>query len=58
MHRHKKHTEHGRQRLSGLEELGGGDGIVVGGVDWHVREGALEGVDNSTTGGVSSSHDD
>ena len=44
-------TEHGGQSLGGLEEVGGGDGIVLGGVDGDVNERLLEGVEVSASGG-------
>ncbi len=45
-------TEHGGQSLSGLEELAGRDGIVLGGVHGDVDERFLEGVEESTSGGT------
>lgn len=43
-------TEDGSQRLGGIEELGGGDGILVVGIDGHVSEGLLEGVQQGAAG--------
>ncbi len=37
-------TEYGRQGLGGFEELSGGDGIVVVGINGHINEGFLEGI--------------
>lgn len=38
-------TEQGGQRLSSLEELGGRDSVVVGGINRDVREGLLDSVE-------------
>ena len=43
-------TKHGGQGLGSVEELGGGDGIVLVSVDGNVGEGLLEGVEKSTAG--------
>ena len=40
----RKPTKQGGQGLSGLEELGGGDGIVLGGVNVDVRKGLADSV--------------
>ena len=37
-------TEQGRQRFSGLQELGGRDSIVVGSVNRDVRERLLDSI--------------
>lgn len=43
-------TEDGSQGLGGIEELCGGDGILVVGVNRHVSEGLLEGIQQGTAG--------
>lgn len=50
------HTEQSRQVLGGVEELGGRNGIVVGGIDGDLREG-LDVVEPRSTGRDSSRHD-
>lgn len=52
-HNPGSHTEDGDQRLSGSEELGRGDGIVLVRVDGDVGKGLLEGVDDGAAGGNS-----
>lgn len=50
-------TKHGGQGLGGLEELGGGDGVAIGGVNWDGGEGRLEGVEvGASLGDLSGSH--
>lgn len=44
-------TENSCQALGGVEELGGANGIVLVGVNGHVLEGGLEGLDNGAAGG-------
>ena len=52
-------TKDGGQGLGGIEELGGGNGIVLLGIDRDSGEGLLEGLDNSAAGGDDRSrHDD
>lgn len=49
-------TKKAHQGLGGLEELSGRDGVVIGGVNWDVREGLLDGVEPGTSSG-NLSHD-
>lgn len=44
-------TEDGGQRLGGLEEVQGGNGILLVGVDGDVDEGLAESLDDGLAGG-------
>lgn len=55
-----RRAEDGSQRLGGLDELLGSNGIVLFGIDGDVNEGALEGVgveEGATRGDNGSRHD-
>lgn len=49
--RAQRHTEEGGERLGGIEELAGVDGVVIGGVNGDVDEGLLDGVEEGHGGG-------
>ena len=51
-------TKDAGQGLGGIEELGGGNGVVIVGVDGDVDEALLEGVDNGAAGGDRGSRHD
>lgn len=50
-------TKQGHKGLGGLEELGSGDGVVLGGIDRDIREGLLEGVEPGTVSGNGSHYE-
>ena len=46
-----KHLEESNQTLSGLQELGGSYSIVLAGIDGHIDEALLEGVEKGAISG-------
>jgi hypothetical protein len=53
-----KGIKHGSKGLGRIEELGGGDGVGLLGIDRHSGEAGLEGVEQGATGGNSNSGHD